>query len=418
LPKSLQKSPKPFFVKMKVDGTYCLVRTQEQCDWLAEWYGDEAKGMVGVKTTMHIKELPGKKVACAIMVDGHPQYNSMTLTSEDVDNCVDSPFFGGKAKVKYTKTAKGYTSVVTTENMGVWEYDEEYCEQGIKIVVKKDGKCMNENWVRVIEENGFYVTTKTTNVEKFLKETGTPAEMIDTMGDYKMCWKSCGDTIKMVEWFGETEVTFTSKLDEENDYVWPVAGVPPSKYCVTRTGNGKYTSMVKDEAGNESEWNFQFCGEGAKICGRNLKTGTTCSFEMTKELPMFGKFKSISQSGAKENMMLLGVPEAMANELASGEIRMEFQHKGPMVRYQYHTKTQNLDIMFKWDEEVCFVDPVVNETCHMVATKTGGNCVKVVTKMPNATIVANCTFNPNFVVEKCHIDGLDCMPWTVIYKRC
>lgn len=124
---------------------------------------------------------------------------------------------------------------------------------------------MTENWVRVIEENGFYVTTKITNVEKFLKETGTPAEMIDTIGDYKMCWKSCGDNIKMVEWFGETEVTFTSKLDEENDYVWPVAGVPPSKYCVTRTGNGKYTSMVKDEAGNESEWTFQFCGEGAKI---------------------------------------------------------------------------------------------------------------------------------------------------------
>ena len=89
-----------------------------------------------------------------------------------------------------------------------------------------------------------------------------------------------------------------------------------------------------------------------------------------------------------------------------------------VINAQNHTKTQNLDIMFKWDEEVCFVDPVVNQTCHMVATKTGGNCVKVVTKMPNATIVANCTFNPNFVVEKCHIDGLDCMPWTVIYKRC
>ena len=124
---------------------------------------------------------------------------------------------------------------------------------------------MTENWVRVIEENGFYVTTKITNVEKFLKETGTPAEMIDTIGDYKMCWKACGDNIKMVEWFGETEVTFTSKLDEESDYVWPVAGVPASKYCITRTGNGKYTSMVKDEAGNESEWTFQFCGEGAKI---------------------------------------------------------------------------------------------------------------------------------------------------------
>ena len=27
---------------------------------------------------------------------------------------------------------------------------------------------MTENWVRVIEENGFYVTTKITNVEKFL----------------------------------------------------------------------------------------------------------------------------------------------------------------------------------------------------------------------------------------------------------
>ena len=90
--------------------------------------------MAGVKCTMHIKELPGKKVACAFLVDKHPEYNSMTLTTEDVDNCVDLAMFGGKATIKYSRTAKGYTSVVTTEKMGKWEYEEEYSEQGFKNV--------------------------------------------------------------------------------------------------------------------------------------------------------------------------------------------------------------------------------------------------------------------------------------------
>ena len=90
--------------------------------------------MVGVKCTMHIKELPGKKVATAFLVDKHPEYNSMTLTTEDVDNYVDLAMFGGKATIKYSRTAKGYTSVVTTEKMGKWEYEEEYSEQGFKNV--------------------------------------------------------------------------------------------------------------------------------------------------------------------------------------------------------------------------------------------------------------------------------------------
>jgi len=405
---------------VKVDGTYCLTRTQEQCDWLSEWYGDEVKQMVGVKLTCHIKELPNNKFCSAFLIDGFPQYNSYTLTTEGVENNIDVPMFGGKAKLTFHKTANGFTSVMESGTLGKWEWVDEFCPEGLKVTSKKDGKSMTEMWKRVIEENGFYVTTKTTNVEKFMKETQVPDALIAHMEDYKMCWKSCGDMVTMKEYFGDTEVVFTSKLDEENDYTWPIEGVPPSKYMITCVGQGKYCSMVKDEAGNETEWKFEFCGEGVKICGRNMKTGTTCSFEMCKQPPFFGKFKAISHNGTKESMMLLGCSEAEACEMAKSmdDLTVELQHKGPMVNYKYCTKAGKLDILFKWDEEVSYMDPVMKCQIHMTPTKTGGNTASFVTKMPTCTLLAKMTFNPNFVVEKVWIEGLDCMPWTVIYKRC
>merc|ERR1711879_904289 len=85
-----------------------------------------------------------------------------------------------------------------------------------------------------------------------------------------------GDKIRMTEYFGDAmKVTFTSTLDHEEDYKWPIEGIPASKYCVTRTAPGKYTSVVKDAEGRESEWKFEFCGQGLKITGRDLKTGCT-----------------------------------------------------------------------------------------------------------------------------------------------
>jgi len=405
---------------VKFDGTYCLVRTQEQCDWLAQWYGEEAKQMVGCKLTCHIKELPGNKFASAFLIDKFPEYNSYTLCTEGVENCIDVAMFGGKAKLTFHRTANGFKSCMQSEKLGKWEWEDEFCPEGLKVTTKKDGKCMTEMWKRVICENGLYVCTKTTNVEKFMKEIKTPDDMIAMMDDYKLYWKSCGDNLKMVEWFGDTEVCFTCKLDEETDYVWPVEGIPPSKYCVSRTGCGKYTSVVKDEAGNETEWKFEFCGEGVKIDGRNLKTGSTCCFEMCKQPPFFGKFKCISHAGSKEVLKLLGCSEAEACKMEQdmNGLTAELHHKGPMVRYIYCMGGSKLDILFKWDEEVCYVDPVMKCEVKMIVTKTGENCVKVISKMPMATLVANLTFNPNFLVEKVCVEGLDCMPWTAIYKRC
>ena len=100
------------------------------------------------------------------------------------------------------------------------------------------------------------------------------------------------------------------------------------------------------------------------------------------------------------------------------DLTVELQHCGPMVRYKYCTKAGKLDILFKWDEEVSYMDPVMKCQIHMTPTKTGGNTASFVTKMPTCTLLAKMTFNPNFVVEKVWIEGLDCMPWTVVYKRC
>jgi len=353
--------------------------------------------------------------------EGFPEYNGTTITTEGVENCVDIPLWGGKAKLTYKQTKPGcFTSCVDTEAAGKWEIEEEYCESGIKSVVKKDGKSMTEMWQRVVDENGFYVTCKTTNVHEFMKQQKMPEDWMHTLDDYKLCWKSCGDKIRMTEYFGDAmKVTFTSTLDHEEDYKWPIEGIPASKYCVTRTAPGKYTSVVKDAEGRESEWKFEFCGQGLKITGRDLKTGCTCCYEMVKQMPIYGKWKVISVANAKDTLKLLEVPEPMATELAndtSGTLCIS--HKGAMNGYKYCSKAFNVDVMFKWDEETCYFDPVLKANNTFVATQCGQNMIKSVSKNDKHNMIATMTFGENFMVEKCHLEGLECMQWTVIYKRC
>ena len=59
--------------------------------------------------------------------------------------------------------------------------------------------------------------------------------------------------------------------------------------------------------GNAEEWKLHCCDQGMKMCGRNLKSGDACTVEMYKEtLPILGKWKTVSLSGAKEMYKLLG----------------------------------------------------------------------------------------------------------------
>merc|ERR1712018_51397 len=109
-------------VKMKVSGTYELVRTQEDCDWLAQWFGKEmCDKMVGCKMVIHIKELPNNKIACQFIVEKFPELNCTTLTTEGVVNHFDAPIYGGKASLTYKRTEKGYQSVVESQTTGKWE---------------------------------------------------------------------------------------------------------------------------------------------------------------------------------------------------------------------------------------------------------------------------------------------------------
>ena len=90
--------------------------------------------MVGAKLTCHIKELPNKKFCSAFEFDGFPQYNSYTLTTEGVENNIDVPMFGGKSKLTFHRTGNGFTSVMESETMGKWEWVDEFCPEGLKVV--------------------------------------------------------------------------------------------------------------------------------------------------------------------------------------------------------------------------------------------------------------------------------------------
>lgn len=90
--------------------------------------------MVGCKMVIHIKELPNNKIASQFIVEKFPELNCTTLTTEGVVNLVDAPIYGGKASLTYKRTDKGYQSVVESQTTGKWEYDEEYCDAGIKVV--------------------------------------------------------------------------------------------------------------------------------------------------------------------------------------------------------------------------------------------------------------------------------------------
>ena len=90
--------------------------------------------MVGCKMVTKVKELPNKKIASQFIVEKLPEYNTCCITTEDIVNHVDAAIWGGKAKLTYKKTDKGYYSVLESETIGKWEYDEEYTEAGLKMV--------------------------------------------------------------------------------------------------------------------------------------------------------------------------------------------------------------------------------------------------------------------------------------------
>merc|ERR1712018_166824 len=404
-----------------LSGIFERVYTQDDCDFYATWFGKEMmQAMLGCKITFKSLVMCPKKTAAHWLIEGHPEFNCFAIFTEGIENCVDIPHMGGQCKITFKKNAAGdgFDSVNETAKMGKWEMSEKYTEQGLEIVVKHDGKCHKECYKRVIHENGFYRVHKTTGVKEFMDKMGMPEALTAAMvDDYKFCWESCPEGFKMTEWFGDLKVKFAGKFNEEMDYQFPMEGVPASKFVATRTGLGKYNTVTKDANGCTTEWTFHFCGKGAKVCARNVKTGDTCTFEMAKETPLFGKWKPVTIDGCKELLCAVGTPACEAEKIANDfDCRLCIEKKGPIVRWQLCSKVQPFDFCFKFDKEVEIFNPHLKENTKNIATKDG-NCVTVVTKSSHGTWITKCTFGCQFMVQKVHLQGLECMPITMIFQR-
>jgi len=402
------------------NGIFEMVYSQEDCDFYAQWYGKEMMaGMVGKKVTMKSLVMCPKKIAAHWTIEGMPEMNSFGIFTEGVENNLNIPMFGGQTKILFNKNAAGdgFETVTESAAYGKWEWSEKYSEAGIEMVIKKDGKCHKESYKRVLHENGFYRVTKLHGVKEFMGKMGMPESFIAVMEDYKFCWKTCEEGFDMTEWFGDLKVNYKGKFNEELEYKFPMEGIPASKAVSTRTGLGKYTTVTKDENGTTTEWNFHFCMMGAKVCARNTKTGDSCTFEMAKETPFFGKWKPISINGYKELLTAVGMPACEAEKLANDfDSRLCIEEKGPIMRWQVCSKLAPMDFCFKFDKEVEFFDPHLKENTKNVATKNG-NCIEIVTVSSSGTWITKCTFGCTFLVQKTFLQGLECMPMSAIYTR-
>jgi len=155
-----------------------------------------------------------------------------------------------------------------------------------------------------------------------------------------------------------------------------------------------------------------------KVCGRDLKNGDACTIEMYKEtLPILGKWKTVSLSGAKEMYKLLSVPDAQAQELINEVVELCIEEKGPLIRWNWKSKFMPMDMTFKLNEETDVYDPMLKETTKNVATKCG-NVLEIITVSSQGTWHTKCTVGHTFMVFKSCLKGLECMPMTYIFSRC
>jgi hypothetical protein len=85
---------------------------------------------------MKIKECDDGRWAFCVNVDKMPAMNSFDIMREGVEQCCDTPLFGGKAKVKFcvNREKKEVNTEVDSEKWGKWTMREQYCEEGMKLV--------------------------------------------------------------------------------------------------------------------------------------------------------------------------------------------------------------------------------------------------------------------------------------------
>ena len=93
----------------------------------------------------------------------------------------------------------------------------------------------------------------------------------------------------MTEWWGEFSMSTECKYDEEAEYKFPLDKepfpngsqmyIPPSKYVFSKTGNGKYTWIMRDNEGRNTEWKFTFNGYKCMVVSFWLKESHPRTFQ-------------------------------------------------------------------------------------------------------------------------------------------
>lgn len=403
---------------MSMFGTFEKCVTKEDCEFYKSLGMAVEDSMVGCKVCFKTCDLGNGKILAEWKFDKCPEMNSCNIFKEGVKNEVCLPQMGGKCCVTWKKTEKGFESCIESEACGKWDFCEEYSEEGVKIISTCQGKSHTEHYKRVVCIDGMYKCTKTTNTKDFMKKCGYPDEVCGLLDeDFCVCVKECSEGLWIVEKFGDHKIETKAKFDCEQDSP-EFPGVPKAKFVVSKTGPGKFCLVQKDENGCTQEWTYQFCDKGMKMCGRNLKTGDTCSIELAKECcPIMGTWKPISICGAKELMMKIGAPADMACKVANDFChRVKVCEKGPVCMYKYDSKILPFECAFKYDEEFCFEDPVLKENCKAVVTKAG-NCVTMVQCSSMGTWVTKMTVGNCFMTSKVHMKECPEMCMTSIYCR-
>jgi len=364
---------------------------------------------------MKTVDLGGKKEFVHIVVDGHPEFNSVFTCQEGIKNNLNIPLFGGKIVFIFNKSEKGYHSIIESEGMGKWEMDEEFTAEGVKSIVSKGGNSYIQHWKRKETVDGLYKWKSSKDLTPYLQTLQWPDAMIARQNEYDFFVEAGETSMKVWERIAGIEVTFDGKYNVETGWKLPFPGLPDARLVMKHIGFNKYRwNMTYGPMGEE--WTMECTEDGMTLYGKNHLDQISV-IEMYKEpLPIMGKWKQISSSGIEEGYKVLGIPSAQAREIAAEIVELDIDEKGPLVHWNWKSKFTPTDITFKWMEELDYYDPMLKETTKNLFTKSG-NKMEIVTKSSMGTWITKITAGVTFLTVLSYQEGLETMPVTYTFMR-
>lgn len=409
---------------VKCFGTFEMTADQADCDFAIELYGKEmGQSFLGATLVLKIIDCAPGKIACHWTSKSGPPMNMFELYHLGCETTVSHPLYGGKCTGKVCSIPDGYEGKFVSEKFGDTVDKMIFSDEGLTRTCSVQGKTQERQWKRVICEDGFYRMVSNENFKEFMAADDIPDDFsAPILNDFRIKWKACDSGYAFTEWFGpDVVVKSGGKFDQEEEYVLPFEGIPPSKVLLTRLGCGKYKCVVKDAKGGTQDWNYEV-GDGTfNMKGVNLKNGLTCKIVFKKFVPMAGKWKTISVENVKEPITTLypEIPLEMANQLANEHPILEIEDHCPVYRWNWKSEIPgcSMDITFKMDEEFEFFNAVTNETNTIVITQSGNKTVTI-SKEKKCVWKTITVHTDNFLINKSTVEGLDMAPMVYVLERC